>query len=78
MGFLGSSQGTYPIFLHPLVQELCGHPDSYHQFFWRTWQLIHLLNMLECTSPKSAERWSLTTRGATHSGLLFVYPRDDP
>lgn len=75
MWFLSSSQGTPPIFLHPAVQELCGHTARYFQFFWRTWQLIRLLSMLECTSPKSAGRWSLTTCGATRSGLLFVWIR---
>lgn len=70
MWFLGSSQGTCPIFLHRLVQELCGHLASYRQFFWRTWQLIHRLTILERTSPKSPGRWSLTMCGATP--LRFV------
>lgn len=50
--FLGSSQRTSPIFLHPSVRELCGHPASssgapgssfISQACWRapeTWEVV--------------------------------------
>lgn len=71
-------QGTSPIFLHPLVQDHCGHPSSHFQLTCRTWQLIPLLSILGCLSPTAAGVWSLPTwslpsPGAALSGLPCVW-----
>lgn len=68
MGFLSSLQGTSPIFLHPLVQEHCGHPSSHFQLTCSTWQLIPLLSILVSPSPTVAGMWSLPTCGLPSLG----------